>query len=325
MLRSSLAFVAFVVVAYLARRYQPQQLVAARLSPRWRPFAAGLWTGVRIAGVLLVLASWPLFVAGWEHNGDWLAYYRAARTGDLPYSTPVNVHGAYLYSPAFAHAFKPVALVTNPRQFYAVFAALDLVALLYLAGPIGAPLALAFQIVHLEVTHGNIHLLMAAAVALGLRHPAAWSFVLLTKVSPGLGMLWFVIRREWRSLAVALATTAVIVVVSLPFDPDGWVRWVASLARGGVDSRSAIIPIAREQRWAAAVVLVCIGAWRGVRWSVPVAVMLAVPIFWPATITMLLGIVPLGRRTVRGVDAQAADRWIGLRARARLWRSAWRG
>ena len=50
-----------------------------------------------------------------------------------------------------------------------------------------------------ELAGGNISLLLAVAIVVGFRWPAAWAFVLLTKVTPGIGLLWFVVRREWRS------------------------------------------------------------------------------------------------------------------------------
>ena len=53
----------------------------------------------------------------------------------------------------------------------------------------------------IELAGGNIHLLLAAAIVLGFRWPWTWSLVLLTKITPGIGLLWFVVRREWRNLA----------------------------------------------------------------------------------------------------------------------------
>ena len=44
-----------------------------------------------------------------------------------------------------------------------------------------------------ELSGGNIRLLGVAAV-IGFRRPP-WSFVILTKVTPGIGLLWFVVRR----------------------------------------------------------------------------------------------------------------------------------
>jgi hypothetical protein len=69
-------------------------------------------------------------------------------------------------------------------------------------------LVLAFPPVALELYHGNIHLLLAAAIGLGLRYPWTWAFVLLTKVTPGVGLIWFAVRREWRQLGIALGVTA---------------------------------------------------------------------------------------------------------------------
>ena len=45
-----------------------------------------------------------------------------------------------------------------------------------------------------------------------MRHPAAWAFPLLTKVTTGVGVLWFAFRRDWRSLGIAIGATAVIVL-----------------------------------------------------------------------------------------------------------------
>ena len=69
---------------------------------------------------------------------------------------------------------------------------------------------LALPPVALEIYHGNIHLWIAAAIALGFRYPWTWGFVLLTKVTPGIGLLWFAVRREWQALGVALGAVAEI-------------------------------------------------------------------------------------------------------------------
>ena len=89
-----------------------------------------------------------------------------------------------------------------------------------------ALLVLAFPPVALEIYHGNVQLLMAAAIALGFRYPVAWSFVLLTKVTPGVGLVWFAARREWRHLGIALGFTGALVAVSLVLDPQLWVDWL---------------------------------------------------------------------------------------------------
>ena len=59
-----------------------------------------------------------------------------------------------------------------------------------------------------ELYLGNVHILIAVAILLGFKHPWTWAFVLLTKTTCGVGLLWFVVRREWRSLWIALGATA---------------------------------------------------------------------------------------------------------------------
>ena len=60
----------------------------------------------------------------------------------------------------------------------------------WLVGPWWLPL-LAFAPFLIELRMANVHLLLAAAIVLGFRWPATWAFVLLTKVTPGIGLLWF--------------------------------------------------------------------------------------------------------------------------------------
>ena len=63
---------------------------------------------------------------------------------------------------------------------------------LVLAGATGPWLALVILLppVFMELAVGNIHILLGVAIAIGFRWPAAWAFVLLTKVTPGIGLLW---------------------------------------------------------------------------------------------------------------------------------------
>ena len=60
----------------------------------------------------------------------------------------------------------------------------------------------------MEIAGGNISLLLALAIVAGFSRPWTWAFVILTKITPGIGLLWFALRREWRSLAIALGATA---------------------------------------------------------------------------------------------------------------------
>ena len=130
---------------------------------------------------------------------------------------------AYVYSPAFLQLVSP--LTALPWQaFMAVWTAILIGAVWYLCGP--RFFALGLLIGAMEIAGGNIHLLETVAIVVGFRFPAAWAFVLLTKISPGVGLLWFAVRREWRSLAIALGATAAIVAISFVFMPAAWRQWV---------------------------------------------------------------------------------------------------
>jgi Glycosyltransferase family 87 len=118
--------------------------------------------------------------------------------------------------------------------------------------------------------------------------------VLLTKVTPGVGLLWFVVRREWRSLAIALGTTAAIAAVSIVLAPAAWAQWPGVLA--GIAGRAgtwAAVPIPLVVRLPFAVALVVWGARTDRRWTVPVASMLALPALWYGGFSMLLAVLPL--------------------------------
>ena len=77
---------------------------------------------------------------------------------------------------------------------------------------------------------GNPQAVVAAAIVLGFRHPAAWGFVFLTKIGPGLGIVWFAVRREWRSLALALGATVVIAALSMVLSIGAWADFIGSLS-----------------------------------------------------------------------------------------------
>ena len=117
-----------------------------------------------------------------------------------------------------------------------------IVALAWTAGRLSLPLLL-LQPVVASIALGNIEILMAAAIVAGFRYPATWSFILLSKVTPGVGLVWFAVRREWRSLGIALGVTAIIVAVSFVLAPQLWADWLALLGRNNAaDFRLPVVP-----------------------------------------------------------------------------------
>jgi hypothetical protein len=198
---------------------------------------------------------------------------------------------AYVYSPAFLQLLQPIRLL--PWEAYmAVWTLVLLGALFVLTGR--RWLAVGIVLGLMELAGGNIHLLLAAAIVLGFRWPWTWAIVLLTKITPGIGLLWFVVRREWRNLAIALGGTALIVAASFALMPNAWFGWAEVLSRvAGRDGTWAAVPIPFVVRLPVAIALIVWGAWTGRRWTVPVSSMLALPALWYGGLSMLLAVIAL--------------------------------
>jgi hypothetical protein len=212
-----------------------------------------------------------------------------------PYTLGAGSFGAFTYTPVAARLFAPAAALSWPAFLFLWLAIL--VATVIWLGWRRALLVLAFPPVAVELYHGNIHLLIAAAIALGFRYPAAWAFVLLTKVTPGVGLLWFAVRREWRSLGIALGATTVVTVASLVVDGQLWSEWLSGailrVAQEGVGQPTLPVPLAL--RLPAAALLVTWGGLTDRRWTVPAAATLALPVPWFSGLAILACLPALNR------------------------------
>jgi hypothetical protein len=249
------------------------------------------------AGMVAAVVAWVLVVGFAEPFGRLWGTGQDARCYWLPtlgapyanadWTSPI----AYVYSPAFLQLVSP--LTSLPWQvFMGVWTAILLGAVAYLTGP--RLLAVGVAVAAMELAGGNISLLLAVSIVLGFRWPAAWAFVLLTKITPGVGLLWFAVRREWRSLGIALLATLAVVVVSAAVAPHAWAEWFAVLTSiAGRDGTWAAIPIPLWARLPVAVAVVVWGARTDRRWAVPVASMIALPALWYGGLSMLLAILPL--------------------------------
>jgi hypothetical protein len=239
--------------------------------------------------------------------------------------------GAYLYSPAFAHAIAPLTALNWPT-FAGLWTAILLATLAWLAGRWSLLLLLFSVAVPLELMLGQVDILIAAAIVVGFRYPAAWALPLLTKIAPGVGLLWFAFRREWGKLLLALAATAAIAIVSAMIDPTLWRGWLTLLLRSFGEPQPVLwsylaVPISLRLPIAVAIL------WWGARtdryWTVPFAATLAMPILWANVACILLACVPLtrvfgmtparawlfgehGERVPEGAVARAGDRWPAI-------------
>ena len=266
------------------------------------------WLGIAVAVVLwaLVVVFAEPWGRLWGTGQDARCYYQATLADPYLHSS-WNDPIAYVYSPAFLQLVSP--LTALPWQaFMAVWTALLIGAVRFLTGPRLLAAGLLLPFTAMEVAGGNVSLLLAVAIVLGFRWPAAWALVLLTKITPGIGLLWFAVRGEWRSLAIALGATAAVVAVSWVTMPGAWPRWFeVIMANAGKGGTWASVPIPLLIRLPAAIALVVWGARTDRRWTVPVASMLALPALWYGGISMLLAVIPLlGERSDRGQLSQPA-------------------
>jgi hypothetical protein len=121
--------------------------------------------------------------------------------------------------------------------------------------------------------------------------PALWAFPLLTKVTPGIGLVWFAVRKEWPQLAVGVGVTAAIVGVSFLLTPGAWFEWVGLLSSNvGADVTYPHVPIPMLYRLPFALLLIVWGARTDRRWTVPVAMLLSLPVIWPGSFALLAAI-----------------------------------
>lgn len=199
-----------------------------------------------------------------------------------PYVVGVGGLGAFNYTPPIARLFAPFGALPW-LSFLWLWLAVLIAQVVWLGGHGRRVIwILALPPVALELYHANVNLLIAAAIILGFRYPWTWAFILLTKVTPGLGLLWFAVRREWRPLGIALGATFAIVAISVVIDARLWVEWwqfVTSTPEGGSVTQFQIaIPLALRLPMAAAVVVW--GAFTDRRWTVPLGATLALPVLW---------------------------------------------
>ena len=205
--------------------------------------------------------------------------------------TEWNTIGAYPYSPAFAQLVYPLDLLPWPA-FVGVWTAILIGAVFVLTGP--ELFLLGLVVGAMEIAGGNVSLVLAVAIVAGFRWPWTWALVLLTKITPGVGLLWFLLRREWRQLAIALGATAAIALGSAALMPDAWRDWVSLLASNtGKGGTWAAVPIPLLVRGPIGVLLIAWGAPRNQRWVVPVGAMLALPALWYGSLSILLAVIPL--------------------------------
>jgi hypothetical protein len=278
---------------------------------------------------LRLLSVEPWALPAYDAYAYWLT-----RAGVDYSATHQGATGAYLYSPVFAWLIAPLTALPWP-VFLAAWTLLIAAPLAWLAGRFAFPL-LVLPPVFMSVALGQLDLAFAAVVLLGFRWPALWVLPILTKITPGIGLLWFLVRGEWRSLGIAALATATVVGVSAALDPVAWGGWVAMLVRMDFPELGGdlwFLPLPLGFRLFVAAALIAWGAATDRRWVLPLGVCLSLPTVWLNSPTILIAALPMlaaGARTPAGAWLRRAApsvpgvplevQWRQLERRLDRWR-----
>jgi hypothetical protein len=256
-------------------------------APSSRPsLGRAVLRAVAVIGVIAVAMAWPGLNLADTHS------YWAPPLDDLYGVTEVGGADFYPYSPVLAQVLEPIRQMPWPvfAGFWLLVMAVCLVALV---GP-WALLVVFIPPVLIELHAGNIHLPLALAIGLGLRYPATWAYVLVSKPSLGIGLLWFVVRREWRELGVALLATAVVTLISAVLLPQAWADWIAVIianaGTGVAPDYPGVIHIPLLVRLPLAAAIVIWGARTDRRWTIALAAPFALPVMWINGLALWLAI-----------------------------------
>jgi hypothetical protein len=273
--------------------------VSALAWTRDRPTVRLALTGVSLIGFVLCLQALlrhGIVGNGGEGGGDVFAYWTAGRhvlAGAPVYGAGVGGYAAFLYPPPLAQLFAPLGLVPFPVAVW-VWRAVELVCLRVAVGSWrNAGLAmLLWPPVISELDAANVHLIVAAAVAMAIRGDArAIVPAAITKFA-SLAAVPLALAADRRGLVVGAAIAGAICAVSMALGPQLWVDYVTFMTAGvpvadsGWFNLGASIPLALRFGAAAVVALVAI------RWQrlAGVAATLALPVLWLHGLSALVAV-----------------------------------
>lgn len=203
-------------------------------------------------------------------------------------------HGpGYAYPPPFAILMAPLTTISYDA-FYGGWVAMMAIAAFWLVRPLSwvwrVPLLL---LIVPELLTGNYHLILATALVVGFEHAGASAILLLSKVTPGISVLWFVARREWRAVVVAASVTVAVIAVSIFIQPELWGRWWAAITSHAFSTGPATVGLPLATRLPIAIALIVFAARTNRRWLVPIGALLAMPWIYLQSFAILLAIVRL--------------------------------
>jgi hypothetical protein len=256
--------------------------------------------------ILIAVAAYVRMMLN-PFRGDAYGYWLAPRGKQLYMTALLDAPHGYLYSPAFIQIMWPF-LALPWEVFYGLWLGVIMVAAVWVCRPwltilvlpwvfitFGIPL---LQVPRHSLSSANVYFFMGLAAVASFRWPWTYSVLFLTKVTPGITVLWFVVRREWRNLAIALGATAAISAVSFVLAPGWWFDWITVLKNNSTypEPAFAIHFLPLIPRLALAAILVVVAAYFDARWVLPIAVVLAMPYIADTALIILVCVAPLLRR-----------------------------
>ncbi|MGZ8562035.1 MAG: glycosyltransferase family 87 protein [Candidatus Limnocylindria bacterium] len=262
----------------------------------------------------------------WDSHAYWVALgaadpYAGARVGDI---------GSFLYPPPFLQLLAPLGRLPWPVFAFgwaAVLMATAIALLRRVPHRFHWLLPLLVWIAAADIWAGNINLLLAYAVVVAMEWPVAWPVVGLTKVTPVIGLLWHLFRREWRATWIAIGLTASLGLLSWVAAPEMWRSWTSQVVFGAaVDGYYQSFPIPLFVRLPLAAMLLWWGARAGRPAMVPLACALALPVIWLNGLALGIGAASLIDVRMRPMTEPITFRTIaaGLREAGHALRGQWR-
>ena len=197
----------------------------------------------------------------------------------------------FVYPPVVAQLIWPLLFLPF-EAFTLLLRVIEVASLVLLTGPLAGALIFTTPVAS-EVNAANINLLIAVVMVLGFRWPALWVIPLLTKPSMGVGLVWFLVRGEWRKAAIPIGSAGGLAGVSFLFAPGLWFEWVNFLATNTPPVGEWPYPWPIWARLPISLALVIWGAKTHRPWTVAVASAFALPRLYFMSPAMLIAVVPL--------------------------------
>jgi hypothetical protein len=276
---------------------------------------------VRLVCLVIIVNAWLSFSPPWQND----AYHilEAWRTGPLYPAHWLEPSNAYVYAPIFRQVLVPLIHI-RWNLFYEIWNAIQLCLLVWMVGPALAVVALYFpwpandagSAVYASIHSGNPELLTAAVIVIALtRFPVAWTLVLLSKTTAGVGILYYALKRQWRTLALVVGVTAGISAISFVLKPAWTFDWIGLLLDAAQRTttstalgREVYLPVPMPVRSLVGVGVVVLAARTNRLWLVPLGCFLALPDIHLGGFAVLAAVPAVWLRTRhRGGEATEAQ------------------